>query len=413
MRYVRSRLSEKIIWCMTVFLFASFYLFEMNVFGSIILFAITIGIFLISLYQTSGKIYFKLEKFHIIIANFAVFCIISSIWAWNKSYAIEKGITIFEILICMSIIYSHYSKMNSLKPLIDSVMWAGFIVVIYSVLFYGMNTIISALTTGNRLGNSFSNINSIGMISALAVMISLFNSIYIEKKIKFHNFLIIPSILIIASSGSRKSLVFLILGIVAIILFKFIDKQIIVSLIKMVFIGVIMLFLIKYILSLPMFSMINERMDGLIALVTGKGEIDHSSWLRKEYINTGMNQFYKTPLIGIGMGNARILISNYYGHNAYVHNNFVELLTNGGIIGFISYYAIHMYILVSLIKRGIKKNPYNFICFLITGLLLVMDYGAVSYYSKSTYFYFMFIFLQLKYCDKNKIIGEKKKNEYI
>ena len=59
----------------------------------------------------------------------------------------------------------------------------------------------------------------------------------------------------------------------------------------------------KIILSLQIFNGINERMEGLIALLTQKGKIDHSTFLRQEYIKLGIKLFKDNFLFGIGMDN--------------------------------------------------------------------------------------------------------------
>lgn len=148
--------------------------------------------------------------------------------------------------------------------------------------------------------------------------------------------------------------------------------------------------------KLPVFGEINERMQGLIAAVTGVGEVDHSSWLRGQYVEIGLELFEKSPFFGIGIDNARLTTRTLFGYDHYLHNNFVELLAGVGIIGFFCYYSMYFYIIRNMLKYMYTKDRELSICFVIIVILLAMDYGMVSYYAKETYFYLMIGFLMVK-----------------
>ena len=137
-------------------------------------------------------------------------------------------------------------------------------------------------------------------------------------------------------------------------------------------------------------------MSGLIALITGKGKIDSSSVKRAAYIQIGIEQFLRTPIIGIGIGSTGALLQQYYGLDTYLHNNFVELLASGGIIGFLIYYSIHMHLLYDYFKYRRKDDPYLVLCVVFLMIQLIMEYGMVSYYSKTTYCYFLIFFLEAR-----------------
>ena len=82
--------------------------------------------------------------------------------------------------------------------------------------------------------------------------------------------------------------------------------------------------------------------------------------------------------------------------DAYLHNNYIELLAGGGIIGAAVYYSMYVYLLTKTWKLRLYKNDEYGICLIVMLLLLIVDWGSVSCYSKSTYFYFMLFNLQVK-----------------
>ena len=79
----------------------------------------------------------------------------------------------------------------------------------------------------------------------------------------------------------------------------------------------------------------------------------------------------------------------FYGNAHYLHNNYMEMLACGGIVGFLIHYWIYVYLLRVYIKN-FKHHEKEFnICFVLLIFKLIMDIGAVSYYSKTTYFYLL------------------------
>ncbi len=394
----KATLTEKIIWILTVCLFASFYIFDTKSWVSYLLFVITIVIFFLSVIQNNFRIAFKIEPFHLLILGFSFFCLLSSIWAKNKGAAVEKGITIFELLVCISLIYTHYQKFGTAQRLIQAVMWAGFVVTLYAFAFYGFDIIKNTISQSQRLDNSFANINSIAMLSALACIITVYQLLY--KKNLWTIIFLLPAAILIATSGSRKALVLLIAGIFLVFYSRYATKSIVKNLVKIFIILILAYLIIRLLANIPIFSGINQRMEGLINLLTGKGEIDSSALKREHYKQAGIEQFLKTPILGIGIGNSGQLTIQF-GMDTYLHNNYIELLACGGIVGTLCYYSIYIYIVFKLFQYRKGKNDTTSICLILIILQLIMDYGAVSYYSKSTYFYFLIFFIQIREQKKN------------
>ena len=405
-------LSEKVIWLLVTFLFSSFIIFDTKSFISLILLAITLIIFILDICQTKSKIIFKIEAFHILILFFALYCFVSALWGIRSGAAIQKGVTIVEILICMSIIYMHYSKGSTVKPLVSAVMWAGYVVVIYAFIFYGLGTIKSIISAGERLGNSFANINSIGMLAAISIIITVYQIFYVKKKITIDNVLIVPCIVMVAASGSRKALIMTVCGLVYIIITKYSTKNLIKNLFTWIGLGIILFFLLCWASTLPMFEGVMSRMESLTNLLKGTGGYDQSSWIRQQFIKIGMSQFYLHPIKGIGINSSGAILAKLMRDDTYFHNNYVELLACGGIIGTIIYYNIYFYLIKEMLKNKHNKDVYYNFCVILIILLLFMDYANVTYFSKTQYFYFVILFLEiqnLRKSSRNKmgVINEK------
>jgi O-antigen ligase len=379
---------DKLIWVLTVLLFSSFYIYSTNAKGSMILFVITVVVLFLSVVSSAGRIEIYFGAFHGFIVTFGLFCLISSIWAINANDAIDKGITIFEILICLTVFYWYYRKQDGVDSLLKSVMWGGYVVTFYTYLVTGVDNVISVLTIAGRLSSTFDNINSIGMLAAITVIIALYYLMYEGFSLCF--MFTVPAIILIIASGSRKALVILVFGVLLLLSLKIISKQKVFGIIKICIFLFITYFIVLGLSSLKVFTGIGLRMQGLLAAITGQGTIDHSAWLRQQYIKIGLQIFKNHPFLGIGMGNVHILNSI---NDTYLHNNYIELLANGGIIGFTLYYSIFIFFFKRIFAAKDSTDNKAKIVITLMLCLLISDYGMVSYYSKNTLFYFLLFFL--------------------
>lgn len=399
-------LLERCIWVLTVFLLSSFVIFDQSAWISKILLGVTFAILIADAILGKGEITVSFGPFHVHVLLFALFCYASCLWAWRPSAAIGKGTTIVEILICMSVLYFHYAKQDTVSELVDAVMWAGYVITIYTFLFIGVSTIRMIAESGERLVSTYTNINEIGMAVAISVVFTVHNVLYITRKIQLKHLFVIPEIILVGLSGSRKTLLLVGIGIVLLVLIKYHSSNLLNTILYWAILGVIIVVLFRLLLSLSIFSAVNERMSGLFALLTGKGEIDSSSVKRAAYIQIGLEQFFRTPITGIGIGSSGALLQQYYGLDTYLHNNYVELLASGGIIGFIIYYSIHVHLLSDYFKYRRASEPYLVLCVVFLMIQLIMEYGMVSYYSKTTYFYFLIFFLEARNLKIDKELSE-------
>ncbi len=389
---------DKIIWLATVFLFSSFLIFETKVWGKFVFIGLAILIFFLSAIKNKGKVCIKIEPFHVNTLIFVVYGFASILWARNPTYTILRMTTVFQTLVCIFIVYTYYRDQNSSRLLINAIMWSGYLCSLYTISFYGMSTIKNIIAMGDRIGNDFTNINGIGMISAISLVITFSRVIY--KKFTYSIFFSPVALLLVVASGSRKALVVLLCGVLIVYFYKRIKKSSnpLNTIVEFLVAAVLICILLYFLLQLPFFSSVISRMDGLLNMFTGKGEVDVSTIHRIKYIEMGIEQFKKTPVFGIGIGNSPVLI----GHNSYLHNNFIEILACGGILGFIFYYIPFIYALYYLIIKNKKRDEDTVLCIALLIIQIFMDFGQVSYFSKDVYFYLMLYYLQIKQIRKQK-----------
>lgn len=386
--------TEKLIWIISVVLFSLFCINSTNVNGQFALIVLT-GFTLVISITTRGTKRLAIDPFQKYLFAMALFCFLSTFWAINVADAMEKGTTLLSILLCFSVFYYYFNQSNNkTDKLVEVLLWGGYVVVIYSFFYYGFSGVLSLLKSGMRLDSEFDNVNTIGMICSITIIIA--THYIINSGFKIRDMLTIPSLLLLSATGSRTALITCILGVCFLISVKYVRGGFFLSMIKVFFILSLLLIAVFMLAQLPIFSGINERMMGLFALFTGQGEVDGSAQLRDSYRLLGLKIFSEHPLLGIGMGNTHIYTYQYYGHDCYLHNNFVEMLANGGIIGFIIYYSIYVHIISKIIKQRLYLQPMGKLISIIVFVMLLTDYGNVSYYSKVSYFILMVVLIYLQ-----------------
>ena len=74
---------------------------------------------------------------------------------------------------------------------------------------------------------------------------------------------------------------------------------------------------------------------------------------------------------------------------------------------FAIFYSLYGYLITKFVLNRNAFEPFKNLCIIITILLLLMDVGLVSYYSKDLYFMLMILFLEVGKLDRMRS-GETK-----
>lgn len=382
-RYTKS---DYFIWFVTFLFFVTSNISDAS---GPIMFATT----LLVLVASNFKLVFY--KFHVFTLLFCLYSYATTFWALNGRFTISVSNSIFQTLVCLFVFYSYWKDIRNIRILLKIFMYGGFVVIIYTYYFYGVTSVFDAQSE-HRLDNAFSNVNTISMLAALIVMIDYYFYLFVKKS-WWNILLVIPCIIIISATQSRKGLVVLVMSVFILYYYKQMrsrkkdDALPYIKIFSFILIGVVALLILA---QTRYFSGLSHRMDGLIASVTGEGQMDASSYMRMLYRNAGWEQFKETPFLGVGMNNSIIVNSRATGHATYLHSNYIELLCNGGIFALILFYAPLLYILFNELKY-VKKDSTAVLIATWIMIRLVTDWGAVSYVSKMSYFYLMIFFIHL------------------
>lgn len=330
----------------------------------------------------------KISKLYIPIISFVIFSCLSVLWAVNRDLSLTMVLRTLPILIIFSVtLFTYISSTNQFEYLLLCIYFSGLFLSIYTLLTNpgGISGYFQELSTGIRAGSEVNNVNTIGMASSISLIISIFYIVY-EKKYKY--LISIPILLIVSfGTGSNKALISIILGVFLIIIMNIDPKKRMKSICK-IMMGIVLVSIMGYwILQLPLFTTINQRFTGMIAALLGKNGANHSATIRLILIDAGMDQFFKTPILGIGINNGATVAAKVVGKSYYLHNNYVELLVDVGVIGTLLFYTTPFICLKRCLSAFKRNNKTAIITAIILIVWLVTQYGQVCYYSKFTYIY--------------------------
>ena len=361
--------------------------------------AILIGqlaiLIILYLLKTRGKVSIRLSLYHLYFVLFISYCFINCLWASYYNQALARTEQLAEIAILMIVVYTVFdNRENAVDELLTIIMIGGFLLVTLYIAYYGWAYIVFSLKNADRISSDLVNANTLGMSAAYSCVIFMHKAIQKKVRIWWVPFLALSGITLVVSQ-SRKAILILVLGIIGVfILNNHRDKNKLRAFGRILLsIGVIVAILILLERS-GILTGISARLEGLINLIIGRGEIDKSSLQRKTLVSLGIELFRKQPIFGIGIDCARYF--SPYGYNYHLHNNYLELLAGGGIIGIVVYYWIYLVLLIGMIKyRNFDDPEYN-ICVVLLLIRLIMDYGYFSYKEQGTYFFLLVIFIFYK-----------------
>lgn len=345
--------------------------------------------FLICLLTFLKKERFVFPKPIVFLIGFCVFSLLSLLWNPDPRSGYRVCFRTIPLLTVLAILVYNFIYQNKNPQIIlYSIYGIGVVLTVAMIIAYdGLCNLFSLMRAGTRLGGLVNNENDVGMGLAMAAVVSFYYTIHRRK---FWN--VIPFVVFTVmtmAAGSRTSLVILVPGVFLLVL-AMLDfskghskKNVLIVAIAVALI--VAFFLLMY--TVPAFINFKVRFESMLTSLTGNGNKDGSTNIRKEMIEVGWQTFKNHPLFGMGMGSSSLL----GGWNSYLHNNYIELLSSVGIVGFVLYYAAYL-IPLWMSLPGIKKHEGLAIIAIVVNLCwFAAQMGTVSYETKDSYYYLVLL----------------------
>ncbi len=271
---------------------------------------------------------------------------------------------------------------KDIKMIMFSYCLAGAFLSLNFFITYGEEifTLAQKAQVAERLGWEYGNLNTIAQRCVFSFIICSYY-LFFDKEIGKWR---IPAILdvvicffVILFTGSRKALIVVIVA-VSIMFWQYSKTKSPITRIKYILIGAILIFLmIIIIINVPIFAGYKERFIVLFETIIGSSSEDSVSDLKRiRYITEGF-KFFSDNIIFGGGG----ICYSYQLFGTYAHNNYIEMLVNFGITGFLVYYWGYIVIFINIIKSK-SEDELNMLFLSLMCAILVIETGGVTYYNR-------------------------------
>ena len=309
-----------------------------------------------------------------------IYACMTILWAVDTKTAVTMSKTIVLNLLCLWAYVQFVNNKEQYIKLSCKVMTILPVVAFFNlVMEHGK---IAFVSLRNLEGEQSALHNGLGLSAAFAICLIIAlrnkkNENY--KSLILTTLIIIMNLLVVALSGSRKAIIYLVIPLIVFYILKSKNPIKFIRNALLVMCAVIIVYFL--LIKVPFFY--NNIGDGLQTMIAGlKGnETDASTMARLRITSWGFEMFKKKPFFGYGLENFKILNLNRFGKMYIADNNYIELLVDQGIVGLILYYLFHIHIIRNFVDV-IKKNRGNDFLIMLLGIeisILVCDYGVVSY----------------------------------
>ena len=348
-----------------------------NAIGAV--FILLAGLYFI--YDASSMI----SPFSVSFTLFVIYAFISTFWSPVREYSLLEVRTFSRILILSVLMYNYLDARRKKDLILSGFVVAGLAASAYTVLYYGPGAFIEGMKNGSRMGWEIYSINYVSVMLMLASLISLWFVFYRKKWWD-----IVPAVVctvVALATGCRGAVFCFVAGLFALVFLSLNGRWKIAAPFFFVFLLVAAYFVIK----LPPFASVYQRMIDFMKVFSGDG--DGSSNVRIEMVRWGLEQFRKTPVFGLGVSSGSVVMAEHGSNLALYHNNYVEILAGLGIIGFCLYYFMLFYPLAKLFKPAMQGKDDSVIAMVMLVVLMVAFVFGSEYNEKGTYVIICYLFL--------------------
>lgn len=322
----------------------------------------------------------RLRKAFVWYFIFTIFCMFTLTYTINKINPDYVYIRVITNLVLLFLTLPFLDNEDNIKHLIKGFIIGGLIGIAYVLI--SQHNLIGIGRLGRGPYGSYAEFGNVCMLT-LACFIWLKNSILKNKVIKIPIYIYL--VIAILLSGARKALIIPLLMVFFLQMFdrrKKMSKKIMV----MSIIGIFSVIVVYASLNNEyLYKFIGYRIESGISSIFGNESEDVSLYKRSEFKDLAKQMFKEKPLLGWGMHGFAVKNYDTYGTPSslvYCHDGYLEILSCYGLIGFILFYWVFIYIFINY-KKLLYDDIGIFLFSYIVIILLMEPYSICflnSYY---------------------------------
>lgn len=339
--------------------------------------------------KSKHRVELKKYKFSAAFSLFILYSLISVFWSFNYGGAAQRLLDLFSaLLVSVSVCIVCTSKAKIIKVL--DCYACGVVAISVFCVMVDRDTLMQWSRLGQDVfTNAGQNLIYYTCILTYSIMYLIYRSV--TSRSKRAVLFIVTGFLVCCAlwTGVRKPLPVIFIFCYCTILLK--NRNNFLKIILLTLLCVIACFA-AMILAKFYFESFYQRLIGLISDFTsdvGAVAIGGNSYQQRMWLaQTALKAFEEHPITGLGVGQFRYYSIASGGEDLYAHNNYLELLANGGVVGFFLYYLPYVLLIVNsvaLLKKPAEcktrleeDSAIYVVAFIIS--IMVMEYGQVDYY---------------------------------
>ena len=305
-------------------------------------------------------------------AFFLVFTLISGFKAINSSeFVIEflRTVTYFiSLLVFLVLIYEEKHK--------NYIIWIVILTLILDVFGLFVQNLQGLGMIGFTANKNVAAFSLVIKSCYLFMIINRYKSFFI-RSILFSFYCIMTFVLLkINSKGAIIAFIFSLLYFIVFGIYLFKRK-------KAILINSTISFLL--VLSTVFVTNLDSNTTNAFKNTTINFYGDEGNTSRIRYLKQAFNSFLENPFFGVGYGNWKLVSIKYdasqmrdYVVQYYTHNDYIQILTETGIFGFISYLSIFLFLIIKFVKRALVEQN-NLMVFIGMALLIYMFDALINF----------------------------------
>lgn len=356
----------------------------------------------------------KINKFNVKVMILLVLPFIINLLISSQNMVIDKSrhynvafLTIFIVILNILLVRKLLQNVEELEYVFLATSYLWIIInfplfIMYELGLYGTQ---SSTFSGLFLNRNNFAISSVVLFSFITIII------FQRKSNKYKNsFLFAKYMLMFFSLVSFSIKGFF--GVFIVLIIIFFQSKKINNLIKTL---IICFFIIFIIFTMFIDISVFDRIELYIKAFFGDNDTYENANYRISLLSQGLDVAKSNVWTGIGVDNSRyhLFVQSARGADIgkYSHNNFLEIMLNGGVFTLLAYYIPIISIFISAIK-SLKKNKYYLIIITSMSLKLFFDATSVTYNNGSIIFMLVFSVYAFFYINKVEL-REKVGREYV
>lgn len=316
---------------------------------------------------------------------FVGYSALSVVWSLTPDTSISRVLTLVNQLVCYSaVLYLVSWRKNRLSYCLTCFVASAVVSAIFVILVQGVTF------QENRYSDGSVSSGQLALSCAISMSICIYR--FVTRKDKKYLALFIGLLFALILTSGRRGFIYI---VVFAILFglaqsKDFNKKFIYTIVIAVVLCIVLALCMT---NEFLYSYIGVRIESFLTFVFQGYSGDSSIQGRARLINYGIQLFTQSPIVGNGIDSFSVLFMNQEASwDTSADNNYIELLSDLGIVGFFLYYVpLATFLIKNFLGFPQRSNSVKFSLIALLSMCAI-DFASVWFFSKVGMLFIVFLY---------------------